>query len=121
MRSNDGVLTWLSCLRFRRQFNILLMFVFLGVPFHGLAKTEPGSSQAAEQAYDELYMDKAKQKLRPYYHAIRETLHKMLDPQVRAQFAVDFRKAFRGDNAGSSVPRIIDGQEYDEVVKRGVS
>ncbi len=95
----------------------IFIFVILNL-FVAVAQADPnGANPSKENFYNEI-MD-SQNKVRPAYATAYELWTLMTD-QEKAKFLVDSKKAFEGDNMLDAMPRIIEADEYDKVLKAGV-
>ncbi|MFN7728612.1 MAG: circularly permuted type 2 ATP-grasp protein [Bdellovibrio sp.] len=96
--------------------NSILILSFLVASFAN-AETAARKATQAPAGYNELHDERGQ--VRPQYRELHQ-MWSRLSPQQREQYLVTSRQAFSGDNALDSLPRILTGAEYDQVVKPGV-
>lgn len=71
----------------------------------------------AEDGFDEIHNED--QAVHPLYLESYEAWLKMSDKD-KSRYLKKSKKAFKGDNQLEAMPRILSGNEYDEILKKGI-
>lgn len=93
---------------------VLSVFALLAIA--GPAFTAPAIKDSSE-AYNEFYLPDGQ--LRPQYQFFAPYLQAST-PEIEEKYMQWSRKAFQKDNAQYRFPRVLIGDEYDAVLKKGV-
>lgn len=95
----------------------VLVLSFLVASFAPAQSTAPNAAAPRPAGYNELIDERGQ--IRPQYREFHE-LWSRLTQEQRENYLVTSRQAFQGDNALDSLPRVLTGAEYDQVLKPGV-